>query len=68
MTGIDFDGEEDDTIAGVMLDRMGQIPKSGEHPSIMIENIRFTVLEVDNRRISKILIVKQDDNKAVSGE
>ena len=68
LTGIDFDGEEDDTIAGVMLDRMGQIPKSGEHPSIMIENIRFTVLEVDNRRISKILIVKQDDNKAVSGE
>ena len=68
LTGIDFDGEEDDTIAGVMLDRMGQIPKSGEHPSIMIENTRFTVLEVDNRRISKILIVKQDDNKAVSGE
>ena len=68
LTGIDFDGEADDTIAGVMLDRMGQIPKSGEHPSIMIENTRFTVLEVDNRRISKILIVKQDDNKAVSGE
>ena len=66
LTGIDFDGEEDDTIAGVMLDRLGQIPKSGEHPSIMIENTRFTVLEVDNRRISKILIVKQDDSKALS--
>lgn len=64
LTGIDFDSEEDDTIAGVMLDRMGQIPKSGEHPSIMIENTRFTVLEVDNRRISKVLIVKKDESES----
>ena len=63
LTGIDFESEDDDTIAGVMLDRMGQIPKNGEHPSIMIDDIRFTVLEVDNRRISKILIVKKNDNQ-----
>ncbi len=59
LTGIDFEDEEDDTIAGVMLDRLGYIPKNSEHPSIEIENTKFTVLEVDNRRISKILVVKK---------
>ena len=58
LTGISFDGEESDTIAGIMLDRMGHIPKKGEHPSIMINGTRFTVLEADQRRISRILIVK----------
>ena len=58
LTGIDFDDETSDTIAGVMLDRMGHIPKSGEHPSIMIDGTRFTVQKVENRRISEILIVK----------
>ncbi len=59
LTGINFDDEDNDTIAGVMLDRMGHIPKSGEHPSIMINGTRFTVLEVENRRISQILVVKR---------
>lgn len=64
LTGIDFDDEQNDTIAGVMLDRMGHIPKDGEHPSIMINGTRFTVLEIDNRRISKVLVVKK--NKTIS--
>ncbi len=60
LTGIRFDDESNDTIAGVMLDRMGHIPKSGEHPSIVINGTRFTVQEIDNRRISKVLIVKNN--------
>lgn len=62
LTGISFDDESNDTIAGVMLDRMGHIPKSGEHPSIVINGTRFTVQEIDNRRISKVLIVKNNKN------
>lgn len=58
LTGIDFDGDSNDTIAGIMLDRMGHIPKNGEHPSIMIDGTRFTVQTVENRRISQVLIVK----------
>ncbi len=58
LTGISFGEDANDTIAGIMLDRMGHIPKSGEHPSIMINGTRFTVLEVDGRRISEVLIVK----------
>ena len=63
LTGISFDDKDNDTIAGVMLDRMGHIPKNGEHPSIMINGTRFTVLEVDNLRISKVLVVKSKTNK-----
>ncbi len=58
LTGIDFCDDENDTLAGLMLDRMGHIPKSGEHPSIVVNGTRFTVQEVDQRRISKVLIVK----------
>lgn len=58
LTGIDFESDDNDTIAGIMLDRMGHIPKNGEHPSVVINGTRFTVQEVENRRISKILIVK----------
>lgn len=58
LTGLDFDEDDNDTIAGIMLDRMGHIPKSGEHPSVMIHGTRFTVQEVSGRRISKVLVVR----------
>ena len=63
LTGISFDEDGSDTIAGIMLDRMGHIPKNGEHPSIMINGTRFTVLEADQRRISRVLIVKSHNKK-----
>lgn len=68
LTGIDFDDEASDTIAGIMLDRMGHIPKSGEHPSIMIDGTRFTVQKVENRRISEILIVKHHSKSPEKSE
>lgn len=58
LTGISFEDDNNDTIAGIMLDRMGHIPKDGEHPSVVINGTRFTVQEVESRRISKVLIVK----------
>ena len=62
LAGIELPESENDTIAGFMLDRMGHIPKSGEHPSIMINGTRFTVLEVDGRRISRVLVVKKNES------
>lgn len=62
ITGIEFESDSSDTIAGVMLERMGHIPKSDEHPSIMINGTRFTVQKVEKRRISKILIVTKDNS------
>ncbi len=66
LTGISFESDDNDTIAGIMLDRMGHIPKKGEHPSIMINGTRFTVMEADQRRIFKILIVKNHSSGSAS--
>ena len=68
LTGLNFEDEEDDTIAGIMLDRMGHIPKSGEHPSVVINGTRFTVQEVEDRRISKVLVVKPKSDKNTADE
>lgn len=58
LTGLELDDGENDTIAGIILDKIGHIPKNGEHPSILIGDTRFTVQEVRDRRIAKVLIVK----------
>lgn len=49
--------EEDDdydTIAGFVLSLLGRIPEPGEHPSVVYDNLKFTVLEMDDRRIARI--------------
>jgi CBS domain containing-hemolysin-like protein len=43
-----------ETLAGFLLMRLGHIPKEGE--SIVYENRRLTVVEMDNRRIAKIRV------------
>ncbi len=61
LTGLSFEEDDNDTLAGVMLDRMGHIPKPGEHPSVVINGVRFTVQEVENRRIAKVLVVRKNN-------
>lgn len=46
-----------DTIAGLIFNYLGRIPKKNEHPSIIINNTKFTVEEIVERRISKISII-----------
>lgn len=48
--------EEDDydTIGGYIIDQIGHIPSENEHPVVSIEGINFTVLNMAERRISKI--------------
>lgn len=50
-----------DTIAGMVVELLGRIPKPGEHPTVTWENLTFTVEEVEERRISKLLIVKDPE-------
>lgn len=33
---------------------LGDLPEEGQHPSVQIDRVRFTVLEVDDRRISRL--------------
>ncbi|MBQ6570515.1 MAG: HlyC/CorC family transporter [Clostridia bacterium] len=47
-----------DTIAGYIVSVLGRIPSQDEHPSISFQNITFTVEIVEERRIAKVLIVR----------
>ncbi len=53
-----------DTIAGLMVETLGRIPKSDEHPSIEIENITFTAEQMEERRIARIRVVKNPPPEA----
>ncbi|MDE7390424.1 MAG: hemolysin family protein [Lachnospiraceae bacterium] len=50
--------ENCETLAAFILENLGRIPNSGEHPVVNCSGISFTVSEIDERRISKVLIVK----------
>jgi putative hemolysin len=43
-----------ETVAGYILDRLGTIPRGGE--SFDADGYRFTVLEIDGRRVSRVKI------------
>ena len=51
---VELPDEEWDTVAGLMLDLFGRIPKSGEE--VEFQGLTFTAEEVQGRRISKVLI------------
>ncbi len=54
--GKDLPEGDYDTVAGYIISRLGYLPKQDEHSEVMFENIRFTVLEVENRRIEKVKV------------
>jgi putative hemolysin len=47
-----------DTIAGMVVEMLGNIPDEGEFPSVMVDNVEFQVLEFEDNRIAKILVEK----------
>ena len=53
--GIQFPEGDWDTLAGFVISRLGFLPtKVDKNLSVEFENITFTVLELDERRIEKI--------------
>lgn len=59
----DFSSEQDDydTIGGFIFHRAGMIPNQGFH--FVCNNYKFTVKEVINKRINKVLVEKQPPDK-----
>jgi putative hemolysin len=53
---IDTDKNEFETLGGLVLNQAGHIPKEGY--SFSLENHKFTVKEIANKRIKKVLIEK----------
>jgi Hemolysins and related proteins containing CBS domains len=61
LVGIDLPEGDYDTIAGLVVEILGRIPRPDEHPSVTVRNLTMTVEEVEDRRISQILIEKLPD-------
>ncbi|MCI0635144.1 MAG: hemolysin family protein [Actinobacteria bacterium] len=55
---VELPDEEWDTVGGLMLGLLGQIPDEGEE--VTFEHLRFTAEQVNGRRISKILITREE--------
>jgi CBS domain containing-hemolysin-like protein len=57
-----------ETLAGLLLSRLGHLPEAGE--STEINGRRFTVVEVDRKRISKVRVeeMKAAKNEVVDGQ
>ena len=49
----DLDAE---TLGGLMMSEIGYIPREGTHPEVTLDQIKFTVLEMDDKRIAKVRV------------
>lgn len=58
LTSVDIESNDCDTIAGLILDKLGRVPEDNEHIEIEIPSLKLKVIETEDRRISKVLIEK----------
>lgn len=57
------DGEDYDTLSGLLTDLLDRIPSPDEHPTVQIDHVEFTVLLVEDRRIAKVRAeMKQEES------
>ncbi len=59
---------EYDTLGGLLLARLGRFPEPGEKPCMNISGFRFTIIQVDNLRIAKVLIERLPEPDAEDSE
>ena len=60
--GTEFSDEEFSTIGGLVVSKFGHLPKRGE--SITFNNLQFTALRADSRRLHALLVVKTPSEKS----
>ncbi len=54
--GIEFPKDDFDTLGGFIISQLGFLPQDGDMNTVEFENIRFTVLNVEDRRIGKVKV------------
>ncbi|WP_322173380.1 hemolysin family protein [Acutalibacter caecimuris] len=59
LTGVELPEGSYDTIAGLVTELLGRIPKEGERPQVQVAGLRITVLELDDQRLARLHIVKE---------
>ena len=55
--GTRYANEDSDTVGGLVLSRLGRLPKRGEQ--IVIDDLNFKVLRADSRRLHLLLVEKK---------
>ena len=63
--GTEFSDEEFSTIGGLVVSQFGRLPKRGE--SITFNNLKFTALRADSRRLHSVLIEEIKAAEEVTG-
>lgn len=58
LIGVELDNGDCETIAGLMLERLGDIPKDTDRPSVTVNSVKLTAVKIEDRRIARILIEK----------
>lgn len=56
MIGVKLPDNDCDTIAGFILESIGRVPDEDEHPVVEADGLRFSVIDTEDRRITKIKI------------
>jgi len=56
LTGVPLPEGDYDTIAGYVIRELGYLPRAGEHPEVEYRGLKFTVEEVEDRRVAVIKV------------
>ena len=56
LVGVTIPEGDYDTLAGFLISNLGFLPKDGEMNEVEYENLHFTILNVEDRRIGKVKV------------
>lgn len=56
LVGAQIPQDDYDTLAGFIISQLGYLPKDGDMDTVEYENLKFTVLSVEDKRIAKVRI------------
>jgi len=56
LTHVSLPSGDYDTIAGFVIRELGYLPQAGEHPEVEYKGLKFTVEEVEDRRVAVIKV------------
>lgn len=68
ITPVELPEGDYDTVAGFLISQLGFLPKDGEMNVVEYENIRFTILNVEDRRIGKVKVEILPQGEASNGK
>lgn len=52
-----------DTLSGLLIEKLGYIPDDHQPVEVVIEDLKFIILEVEDLRINKVKLIKMEDEE-----